>query len=55
MTSTIQTSYKNESGNFSFKVDKSYNIIVIDLNFGKHNKHKDLIINVIITSALWPM
>ena len=52
MTSTIQTSYNNESGNFSFKVDKSYNIIVIDLNFGKH---KDLIINVIITSALWPM
>ena len=35
MTSTIQTSYNNESGNFSFIVNKSYNVIVIGFNFGK--------------------
>ena len=35
----MTSSYKSESGNFSFTVEKSHNKTVIDLNFGGH---KDL-------------
>ena len=35
----MTSSYKSESGNFSFTVEKSHNKTVIDLNFCEH---KDL-------------
>ena len=51
MTSTIQTSYNNESGNFSFIVDKSYYIIVIDFNFGKPKDFSTLKSDIHLTSV----